>query len=215
MDTAAVPTHVFAHAGEYSIKLTSITADGCSHDTTMLKIIKVYPMPIADFIADPAVTSIYEPVIQFQNHTVNGDTYQWTFGDSATSTLVSPNHTYAEVGAYEVVLMTSTNHNCRDTTRGIVRVEYGYSFYVPSAFTPNGDGVNDFFQGYGSFIKDYEMSIYDRWGILVYKTSEYDKPWDGKIKNREVENDVFVYRIQVTDQKDSPHTYLGKITLIR
>jgi gliding motility-associated-like protein len=181
----------------------------------MYKIIKVYPMPIADFIADPAITSIYEPVVQFQNRTINGDTYQWDFGDSATSAMVSPNHTYSEVGAYQIVLMTSTIHNCRDTATGIVRVEYGFSFYVPSAFTPNGDGINDYFQGFGSFLKDYEMSIFDRWGILVYKTTDYDKPWDGKLKNGEVQNDVFVYRIKVVDQKDIPHTYIGKVTLIR
>ena len=214
-DTLPFPTHHFTLPGIYSVTLTVTTAQGCSLDTSLLKIIEVYPNPIAAFIPDPDIATIYEPIIHFDNHTVNGAYYNWVFGDtSANSNLTSPYHSYNAVGTYEITLMVESDHGCRDTVRGLVRIEYGYSFFVPSGFTPNGDGVNDYFQGYGTFIKEYELAVYDRWGLEVYKTSDYNKPWDGKIRN-EVQSDVYVYKIKVTDLKNQNHTYIGKVTLIR
>ena len=211
-----IPTHTYDQAGIYTVKLTSTTAGGCQDDTTKPKIINVYEVPEAAFTANPEVTTIYEPVVQFLNQTVHGETYQWSFGDtSATSNTVSPYHTYPEVGAYQIMLIANTSHNCRDTTYGVIRVEYGYSFYVPSAFTPNGDGVNDYFQGYGSFIQNYDMRIYDRWGIEVFHSDDYTKTWDGRVNNKDVQNDVYVYRFKITDMKSQVHTYIGKVTVLR
>lgn len=213
-DTVQTPLHTFEHAGVYSVSLISTTAEGCRADTVLPDLITVYPTPIASFIPEPGVTTIWQPVIYFDNKTLNGTQYSWTFGDSTTSELVNPSHTYTEVGAYEVVLMTATQYGCRDTVRGIVRIEYGFNFYVPTAFTPNNDGVNDNFQGYGTYIKNYEMGIYNRWGQLVYHTTDYSKPWDGKI-NQEVQSDVYVYKIRVVDQNDELHNYIGKVTVVR
>lgn len=213
-DTAQTPVHIFEHAGVYSVSLVSTTAEGCRADTLLPDLITVYPTPIASFEPEPDVTTIWQPVVYFDNNTVHGNHYTWTFGDSTTSDQINPTHTYTEVGAYEVVLMTSTQFGCRDTVRGLVRIEYGFNFYVPSAFTPNNDGVNDFFQGYGTYIKNYDMGIYNRWGQLIYHTNDYSKPWDGKV-NQEVQSDVYVYRIRVVDQNDEVHNYVGKVTVVR
>ena len=140
--------------------------------------------------------------------------YQWSFGDSTGTSQTSPYHTYNAVGAYEIILMTESDKGCMDTTRGVIRIEYGYSFFVPSAFTPNGDGVNDYFQGYGTFIKEYELAIYDRWGTEVFRSNSYDIPWDGKV-HKEVQNDIYVYKIKVNDLKNEKHTYVGKVSVIR
>ena len=162
---------------------------------------------------------ILEPIstrlsaIYFDNKTLNGTQYSWTFGDSTTSELVNPSHTYTEVGAYEVVLMTATQYGCRDTVRGIVRIEYGFNFYVPTAFTPNNDGVNDNFQGYGTYIKNYEMGIYNLWGQLVYHTTDYSKPWDGTSKGRPVPVGTYYYVIDLKTGKEPIVT--GSVTIIR
>lgn len=214
-DSHPFPIHHFTQAGIYDATLTVTTADGCSMDTTLLKIIEVYPVPVAAFVADPDIATIYEPIIHFDNHTVYGAYYSWDFGDSsAWSSQTSPYHTFDAVGNYEITLMVESDHQCRDTIRGLIRIEYGFSFFVPSAFTPNGDGVNDYFQGYGTFIKDYEMSIFDRWGLEVFKTTDYSNAWDGKVRN-EVPNDVYVYKIKVNDLKNEKHTYIGKVSVVR
>lgn len=213
-DTAQAPVHIFQHAGVYSVSLVVTTSEGCVSDTTLTDIITVYPTPVAAFTPEPGVTTIWQPVIYFDNNTTNANQYLWTFGDSSSTDVRSPSHTYKEVGAYEVVLMTSSQYGCRDTARGFVRIEYGFNFYIPSAFTPNNDGVNDFFQGVGTYIKVYDMNIYDRWGKIVYHTTDYDKPWDGKV-DKEVQADVYVYRIHVIDENNETHTYIGKVTVVR
>ena len=213
-DTAAIPTHTFVEAGFYSVTLMASTARGCSATLPKDKIIQVYPVPEAAFFADPDIATIYEPIIHFQNTTVNGALYQWMFGDSSGTSQTSPYHTYNKVGAYEIILMTESDYGCKDTTRGVIRIEYGYSFFVPDAFTPNGDGVNDYFQGYGTFVKDYELLIFNRWGKQVFKSNNYDIPWDGKI-DKEVQNDVYVYKIKVVDLKNETHSYIGKVSVIR
>ncbi|MBK7570514.1 MAG: PKD domain-containing protein [Bacteroidetes bacterium] len=213
-DTLPFPNHVFVDAGIYSVTLIASTARGCASTLAKDKIIEVYPVPQAAFIPNPEIATIYEPIIHFQNTTVNGAYYQWTFGDSSGTSQTSPYHTYNAVGAYEIILMTESDHGCRDTTRGVIRIEYGYSFFVPDAFTPNGDGVNDYFQGYGTFVKDYELLIFNRWGVQVFKSNNYDVPWDGKV-DKEVQNDVYVYKIKVTDLKNEVHSYIGKVSVIR
>jgi gliding motility-associated-like protein len=111
--------------------------------------------------------------------------------------------------------MMISPHGCVDTVRGIVRVEENFSFYVPNSFTPNGDGVNDMFRGYGVAINSYQMNIYNRWGELIYTTNNYDKPWDGAISTDDVQNDVFVYHIALVDQHGEKHTYVGDVSVIR
>ena len=96
----------------------------------------------------------------------------------------------------------------------MIEINEGFEFFIPNSFTPNGDGINDFFQGYGINFKNVKMSIYDRWGLKVFETSEYHKPWDGKIKEV-IQNDVYVYRILVTDKTDEQHSYVGSVTVVR
>jgi gliding motility-associated-like protein len=208
--------HVFQHAGTYSVSLNTMNIHGCVTDTNYVNLIDVYAQPNGDFIPNPQVANILAPVIQFQNYSSNVLSYMWDFGDSDTSTTWSPNHEYADTGTYEITLMLISPHGCVDTVRGLVRVEDNFSFYVPNAFTPNGDGVNDYFRGYGVAIRNYQMRIYNRWGELVYVTNNYEKPWDGRVNNNDVvQNDVYVYRIDLTDHHGDTHTYVGDVSVIK
>ena len=141
--------------------------------------------------------------------------YAWDFGDNTYSEIFRPAHEYTDTGTFEVVLYVSTYHGCLDTIRGLVRVEYGYTFYVPNSFTPNNDGQNDFFQGYGTSVIDYEMKIFDRWGSNIFTTESYDAPWNGSMGTTPVQSDVYVYKIKVTDYSGKKHEYVGKVSVAR
>ncbi len=208
------PTHIFEHAGTYSVSLHATTQNGCMDDITYTDLITVYPTPVANFTPQPAVTTIWEPLIRFDNFTTHGDVYAWTFGDSTSSEIFRPDHEYKDTGTFEIVLYVATYHGCVDTIRGTVRIEYGYTFYVPNSFTPDGNGVNDFFKGYGTSIKEYEMRIFDRWGAAIFTTNSYDLPWDGKSGSNPAQSDVYVYKIKVTDFYNKVHDYVGRVTLI-
>ena len=86
-----------------------------------------------------------------------------------------------------------------------------FSFYVPNAFSPNGDGKNEFFKGYGEGIKSLHMTIWDRWGNLLFETSDQLVGWDG---NGDMAG-AYVYKIELYDIFDNKHEYVGHFSLIR
>jgi gliding motility-associated-like protein len=213
--TGENPVHLFGNAGTYSISVEAVTQYGCTDMLNLADVITVHPTPVAGFVPQPDVTTISEPLIHFNNFSELGDVYAWDFGDQAGSTVFSPYHMYADTGTYTIALLVTTTHGCFDTVSAKVRVEQGFTFYVPNAFTPDGNGANDYFKGYGTSIKQYEMRIFDRWGANIYTTEKYDEPWDGRMDGNPVQSDVYVYKIRLTDIFDVRHEYIGKVTLVR
>ncbi len=96
----------------------------------------------------------------------------------------------------------------------LVDTDNNFAFYIPEAFSPNGDGVNDYFIPMGLNFKDYELKIYDRLGIEVFSSKDIVNSWDGKLSNgKEVPPGIYLYVINVKDLSNKNHPYKGKITL--
>lgn len=214
-DSTTHPVHEFVHAGLYDVALIAINKYGCETDTIYPDLIDVYPVPGGQFVPNPQVANILAPIIQFQNYSTNATIYSWDFGDNDTSMIWNPTHEYADTGNYLVTLMLESPKGCRDTVTGMVRVEDNFSFYIPNTFTPNDDGINDAFRGYGIAFRSYTMNIYNRWGELIFTTDNYDRPWDGKLKSGVIQNDVYVYRFDIIDQHNEEHTFVGNVSLVR
>jgi len=108
-------------------------------------------------------------------------------------------------------------YSCVDSTYKTVTIEPEFLFYIPNAFTPNDDGINDYFSGKGIFIKEYEMMIFDRWGNLIFYTDDINKPWDGRANHGTeiAQRDVYVYTVKITDINRKKHSYKGTVTLER
>ncbi|MGB3947814.1 MAG: PKD domain-containing protein [Bacteroidia bacterium] len=203
---------------QYSVNLSVTSDSGCVSSLSKNNHITVYPLPVTEFFASPQSTTITDPVINFTNTSIGGNFWAWQFGDGDTSSLFSPPpHTYSLTGTYMVSLETGTLYGCTNTINHQVIIDPDFMFYIPSAFTPNDDGVNDTFIGTGTFVTSIEMLIFDRWGTLVYRTDDLNKPWDGTINNGSevAKKDVYVYSIKVLDFKNNTHKYKGTITLIR
>jgi gliding motility-associated-like protein len=202
----------------YTPTFTVTSDSGCVSFLSKNNYITAYPNPTANFTVEPKVASIVDPVISITDLSTGADFWNWNFGNQQTSTIYNPApQTYADTGTYIITLITSTQYNCIDTTTQTIIIEPDFIFYIPNAFTPNDDGINDAFTGKGIFINEFEMAIFDRWGNLIYKTDDINKPWDGKAnQGKEVaQADVYVYAIKVTDFKMKKHTYKGIVTLVR
>jgi gliding motility-associated-like protein len=202
----------------HSVALTAISDSGCVASLNQSNYITVYPSPTASFTASPIITSIANPVVSIQNVSEGASVWNWFFGDSTISSLVSPNqHSYNDTGTYTIQLITANSYGCADTIQQNVIIEPDFMFYVPNAFTPNGDGVNDTFVGKGMFINNFEMLIFDRWGTLIYQTDDINKPWNGMVNgaNELAKKEVYVYLIKVTDFKSNLHTYRGTVSLVK
>jgi len=135
--------------------------------------VHVYATPQADFNPNPTNATVLNPVVTLENASSADVTY-WNYyfgdGDSISPSTSSPVHTYpnGEANSYLATLIVHNADGCWDTIQKPVDIGPEFTFYIPNAFTPNGDGVNDYFFGQGIGIVDYDIYIFDRWGNMIY-----------------------------------------------
>lgn len=170
--------------------------------------------PVANFLACP-IEGIEKLPITFNNLSQRATDYEWYFGNDDDSYNETPTYTYYTAGEYEVTLVAIDNLGCRDTTNQNFIVHPEYFGYVPNAFTPNGDGINDTFNGSFLGIKASNLEIFNRWGELIYQSSSTRGYWNGTENNKPAKVDVYIYKIEVTDYSNITHSYKGHINLIR
>ena len=209
---SCVVTQTFPVQGTYNSFLTVTDANGCSA-TSPSVVANVYPIPTAAFSANPTITDILNPSIVF-NNTSSVGSYSWNFGDGNTSNMSFPTHVYGDTGTYQVQLIVTTSHGCIDTAYGTVHIDDIFAVYVPNAFTPNGDGHNDSFVPVVTGAEKFTFWIFDRWGEMIYQ-SDGGAPWDATYKGKEVQQDVYVWKLIVIDKRKIKHEYIGHVTIIR
>ncbi len=203
----------------FSVTLTVTSDSGCISSLSKNNYITVYPNPNAGFTVDPQTAVVTDPVISIIDASAGANFWNWDFGDGTdTASSFDPlPHTYADTGKYTIMLITSNQFSCLDTSYQTVIIEPDFLFYIPNAFSPNDDGVNDTFNGRGLVITKYEMTIFDRWGNLIFFSDNMDKPWDGKASHGAgiAQGEVFIYSFKVTDFNMKKHEYKGIVTLVR
>ncbi len=224
-DTADVknPIYCYPDSGKYNVTLTAVSDSGCSATLNIVKLITVYSHPRAQFTLSPQPTDILNANIQFTDKSTDnyGLAYWWwNFGDGAdsVSNLENPNHTYQDTREHIVRKMVAMNiHGCTDTTTNCLIIDPIFALYIPDAFTPNGNGLNDVFMAKGNDIKTFEMYIFDRWGMQLFHSTDINNGWTGTVKggNAVVQEDTYVYIINATDNKNKKHSYVGKVSLIK
>ena len=210
--TSTSPTHIYSEPGTYSVTLKAVTAAGCSRQIIFPDTVHVWPVPIAQIIATPPVASILYPVIQFHDGGVGSNSWTWDFGDgTATGSGQSIEHTYELPNIYDITLFVENQFGCKDTAYTRITIEEETTLYVPNAFTPNGDGINDLFNIYGIGISSGTMSIFNRWGQMIYTTDQPEKGWNGQDgrTGSMCQLGVYVYRIDVITYKGVKRTITG------
>ena len=140
------------------------------------------------------------------------------FGAANTSTLQTPKHLFTTNGSYDVKLVASDGSNTDSITRTVIIIDCSMVLFIPNAFTPNGDNVNDEFMARGENISDFLLIIYDRWGEKVFESTNFDEGWDGTFKGKPLSSAVFAYYLKATfldlsGEREIEQT--GNITLLR
>ncbi len=178
------------------------------------------PGPKADFKLYPPVAIIDNPTFRFEDWSSgNIDHWFWDFGDSHSSIIANPFHTYGAVGVYNVMLKISNDFGCVDSVIKEAIVVDKPALYVPNCFTPNGDGINDEFFVVGLNITDLKFYLYDRWGELVYSSFNMDDRWNGNYKGRILPNGIYSWVAFYNDDYAGvmvlPQYKTGLLTILR
>lgn len=214
----ANPSHSYIQEGTFAVNVTVTSLFGCSASAQTFCTAVVIPSPTAAFTSDPPLeTSIVNPAFRFFDESVNATTWNWNFGDGQTSVEENPHHLYAQTGIYTVKLIVYNNGMCIDSIVKTVEVKPEFTFYVPNTFTPNGDHINDVFNGKGMEIIEFQMEIFDRWGNQIFKSNDFNTGWDGHANGGTeiAQEDVYVYLINLKDFTGKSHSYNGHVNLVK
>jgi gliding motility-associated-like protein len=188
---------------------------GC--DSILTTNLTVHPKPIADFSYDPS-SVITGDTVWFINLSTGAGNYIWHMGDPANDSSMKANPVFVFYlnGRYYVRLIAINPATaCRDTVFREIDVKDNSDIFIPIAFTPNEDGLNDFFLPVSHNYDKLVMRIYNRWGELLFETTTFSG-WDGKFKDLDCPQEVYLYAIEfthTTGHKDK--RFRGTFTLLR
>src|SRR5690606_3838124 len=196
---------------------------GCTRDTVLTLLPP--PGPMAEFDANMDAASLYEPVFRFKNFSSDFTASYWEFGYPFGLGISDEEEpifwiSAADTGQYVVMLVVSDDNGCSDTTFQTVTIYEDVLNFIPNAFSPNEDGVNDVFKPVFRYIDktDYRMLIFDRWGKMVFETDNPDEGWNGSDNGSDyyVEAGVYVYAIRVKSKRSREVIELkGIVTVIK
>jgi gliding motility-associated-like protein len=212
------PCHTYAAPGTYTVSLSATSANGCAYDTTINNMITILADPAAAFIPTDATLQLPQSELSLTNQSKNATSYAWNFGNMTTSAETSPTATFTAPGTDTVTLVAYNAIGCSDTARHTVIVLGEDTLYIPNAFTPNGNGINDYFEVFGNKEnwKLLHVTIFDRWGEKVFESDDLYFQWDGTYRGQKLEPGVLVYEMTIVFQNEQQgHKYKGSITLIR
>jgi gliding motility-associated-like protein len=178
------PSHLYSVPGTYQVTLT-VTKSDCTNTYYHPESINVYPNPVADFIVSQNVVTVDEGTVNFSNTSVGASTWFWYFDNS--SNIISSeqqfSYNFTQEGYFSVCLNVENQWGCKDSTCNQILVKPFVSIYIPNSFSPNNNGINDYFFVSGINIdnEDFSMMIYDRWGSLIFSANKLnDAKWDGR-----------------------------------
>lgn len=154
----------------------------------------------------------------FTDASENAVTWSWNFGDQHEQEGEQEvSHLYQTSGIYTVSLVVSDQNACTDTAKMQVTMEYPEIFFMPNAFTPNDDGLNETFGPSWRLperVSNYRMSIFNRWGEEIFQTHDMQSGWDGSVKNLIASDGVYTWQIHLTEAPGATKEYVGQLVLL-
>jgi hypothetical protein len=207
--------HCYGAAGNFDVTLTVTDAAGCTGSTSAPGLVTAFAVPQASFVPSPAVAIISAPSFNLTNTSSGAQDFSWSFGDPEGSASVEPSPAvvYPAIGCYAVELVAMSDAGCSDTARAELCVEDEFALYVPNAFTPNNDGINDAFGVVTSVRdpKDFELRVFDRWGGEVWSTTDRTATWSAG----GFADGVYAWTLSLKDVTGTLRKQRGHVVLLR
>ena len=194
--------HTFTAPGIYTVAADFRSDYGCFAAGAFSVPIEVYQNPTARFtfsdqtlyLSNPQVQTINNSPLLSQNH------YSWSVNQNLVSTQVNPLITLPDAGTFQITLLAQSHEGCKHQSSQFIEVQNDFNLFVPNAFTPNHDNLNDLFMPvfstYGIDFKSYLLSVHDRWGQLLFSTQNPLYGWNGLLPNGlNAPQDTYIYTL--------------------
>lgn len=220
--------NTYTNPGLYTVSLTVTTDSGCVSNLTLVDMIVVEQPPSAEFTAYPNPATISQSVVALQNDDPQAVVWAWTITEQGTNELLGtsderdlafefPNDLG---GLYDVCLAVQDIYGCVDTVCRVVEIRNPLLVFVPNTFTPDGDGVNDLFfpSILGSDPEQYSLMVFDRWGSIVFQSTDLQQAWDGKHRNggEVLQQGLYTWLLKTAPEREGgKKEYRGHVTLIK
>jgi large repetitive protein len=217
--------YCYATAGSYNLRLSVKDINNCHASFTYSNAIVALPKPVVT-ISDPGyLTMANADNVEFRAGGSGAGSFAWVLDGVKLGSGLRVVHSFPDTGCHYLKLVGYAGNSCRDSSERSLCIYEGFSFYMPNAFTPNGDGLNDQLlpKGAGWLYDDYLFEIYARWGTLVFRSRDVSKGWDGGYhESKNVpgtyladKNDAYLWRVEVRDNTGELHEKRGVVVLVR
>ncbi len=215
------PIFTFNDTGAYFPTVTLINKNGCVDTVTYKAISPLYarPIPSASFeLLDYEKYLFDKPLIHLRNNTTkpyDSVFYDWGVYPKKITTLAIDSFLYPTAGDYEITQLLINQYGCKNKTRRYVYISDQFNLYIPNAFTPNSDGLNDFFSPVNYGLTKIDFEIFDRWGNIIFNSIANGNVWNGTKNGLPLQADNYVYVLYYYDYYNVKRKKQGIINLIR
>ncbi len=220
-DDSTEVVYLYPVAGNFTVSVEVTWPNSCVTDTSLIAMVRVISVPIADFTWNPNPASILEPEVHLQDLSLpNVIDWQWDFGQQGTSTDQDPVVTFPNDigGSYPVQLVVTNELGCTDTIRSVIDVLDDFLVFVPNAFTPNAEGPNETFFVTGNDIssEEYQLLVFDRWGNELFSSTDPNEAWDGTSGGELLPQGLYVWKLKIRSLSSrEKRSMIGHVTLLR
>ncbi|MBL7838163.1 MAG: gliding motility-associated C-terminal domain-containing protein [Bacteroidetes bacterium] len=213
------PSHRFASSGTYNVRLQTVSNYGC-RDTLAINsvaIVKDKPKAFFTFNVLPALQQDQTRLQMNNQSSAGAQTFNWDFGNFSSSTDRDPIAYYQDTGRWNITLVAISGEGCSDTfSLNTGRIIPDFVYYLPSAFSPNGDIHNAIYKGYGTlFAFKFKMEIFNRWGEKLWETEDINQGWDGYFQGELCMEGAYLCRVQIVPFKGPMKYYEQMFMLMR
>jgi gliding motility-associated-like protein len=212
--------HSYTQTGSFDVGLALYAPNGCQTTALYENWVDIKGVPVANFDYTPKTPNVLDPKVQFINTSTDATAFDWQFNQSDFSSVFEPIYTFADTGFQEVTLIVTHESGCQDSLTRLIDIPPVIQAYLANAFSPNGDGINDEFklQGVLLGIRDFRMSVWDRWGNLVFESTDPNQAWTGQTANLRQEDThsaTYAYQVSYQDARGKRSEHTGSILVVR
>jgi gliding motility-associated-like protein len=168
------------------------------------------------FDIEPTVVDLLTPIVDITSTAQeNADVTYW-MSDGGSLGSADGSYIFSNGGTFDIVQTVISPFGCTATATAEVVVN-GTIFFAPSAFTPDGDGINDFWLPSALGVTEYHMDVYNRWGAVLWTSDDSERPWMGEVNGgtHYVPDGLYLWRVHYRDQVGFRHAETGTVQVIR